>query len=60
MKEKIMSLGELVVIILAVATIVYIGGYVVRTLWATGGRNELEELAHAQKEFEKARKDLFD
>ena len=55
-----MTLGESVIAILTVSTVIWVGGWVVRTLWRIDGRNEMEELADAQKEFDEIRKDLFD
>jgi hypothetical protein len=55
-----MTLGESVIAILTVSSVIWVGGWVVRTLWRIGGRNELEELADAQNELDDVRRDLFD
>ena len=48
------------IVILAVGSILLLGGWVFAKLWSIGGRNELEELRDSQEEFEQLRKDLFD
>ena len=54
------TVGDVFVIAFVIIFIVLVGGWVFKKLYDIGGRNELEELADAQKEMEKLRKDLFD
>lgn len=55
-----MTVEESIIAILAVSSIIWVSGWVVRTLWRIGGRNELQILADEIEEFEEVRKDLFD
>ena len=55
-----MTLEESIIAILAVSITIWMGGWVVRTLWRIGGRNEAQILADEIAEVEKIKKDLFD